>query len=107
MQNHIFSSLYEVKSFLCIQKGHGDEQYVFTTFLPTEFGETEAEPIGPWCVWVSLRLERKAWSAGEFVGTGGTGQVRKGSGKVRFKNLKKVRMKLKPKMDTEIKYSEG
>lgn len=32
-------------------------------------GATAAEPTGPWCVWVSVRLEMKAWGAGECDGT--------------------------------------
>lgn len=47
---------------------------------------TEAEPTGPWCVGVSVRLEMKARGAGECDGTVRTGQVRKGPGKFRFKN---------------------
>lgn len=49
-------------------------------------GGTEAEPVGPWCVGVSVRLEMKARGRGECDGTVRTGQVRKGPGKFRFKN---------------------
>lgn len=48
-----------------------------------------------------MRLERKAWSAGELE-SGGIGQVRKGPGTFRFKNLKKIRMKLRSKMGTGV-----
>lgn len=46
-------------------------------------------------VCISVRLERKAWSPGEFVGTGGTGKVRKGPGKFRYKTWKENEAKIK------------
>lgn len=60
--------------------------------------------MGPWCVWVPVRLERKAWRAGEFVGTGGTVQVRMSPGMLRSKNLKRVRIKLRSKTGTGVNY---
>lgn len=44
----------------------------------------------------------KAWSAGEFVGTGRTGQVRRSWGKSRSKDLKSVRMKRTSKLGLEV-----
>lgn len=69
-------------------------------------GETEAEPLGSWvCGGVSLRLEMEAWSMGSLLEQKFPHQ--RGSRQVRSQNLKRIRMKRRSKMGTEVNCVES